>query len=193
MAANDDIAEADRAFLRQKGGGQTAIGTATSKPRSVTPQSVEELLERIVNGIPRAIQPLRHRREGAVTLAFSNEYDIQTLFHALLAPWVKDIRPEEYTPSYAGKSRRVDFLLPEHKLVVELKYVRDRTHGRRIGEELIVDIAHYAAHPKCESLWAVVHDPHGCVQNPDGLISDLEGERSDSRGRMNVRVWVLQP
>jgi hypothetical protein len=41
-------------------------------------------------------------------LTFESEYDIQDPLHALLRPWVADIRPEEFTPSDAGTSTRMD-------------------------------------------------------------------------------------
>ncbi|WP_315739640.1 hypothetical protein [Escherichia coli] len=80
----------------------------------------------MVKGLQRAMHPLTHRRKGSQSLSFSNEYDVQDLLHALLRPWVQDIRPEEFTPSYAGSSTRMDFLLPAHKLVLETKIVRKR-------------------------------------------------------------------
>lgn len=193
IADNEEVAADERSFLRRRGAGQAVVGQRVGTAIPSKPTTVEELLERIVKGLPRAMHPLRHRRKGAMSLGFTNEYDVQSLFHALLAPWVRDIRPEEYTPSYAGTATRVDFLLGEHQMVVELKYVRDRAHARKVGDELIVDIAHYGAHPKCQTLWIVIHDPEGLVQNAAGLVSDLEGERSDKRGKLVVRVWVLQP
>ena len=101
-----------------------ALPLAPSKPAKV-----EELLEIIVCGLRRAMHPLTHRRKGTQPLSFGSEYDVQDLLHALLRPWISDIRPEEFTPSYAGSSTRMDFLLPAYKLVVETKIVRDRTHA----------------------------------------------------------------
>lgn len=112
------------------------------------PSNVEDLLMVLLRGLRRAMHPLTHRRKGAQQLTFSNEYDVQDMLHALLRPWVSDIRPEEFTPSYAGSSTRMDFLLPAHGLVIELKFVRDRTHAKRIGDELIIDIEHYRVHPQ---------------------------------------------
>lgn len=155
------------------------------------PNSLHELLVVIVRGLPRAMHPLTHRRRDAIPLTFESEYDIQDLLHALQRPWVADIRPEEFTPSYAGASTRMDFLLPAHELVLELKLIRDRTHGRKVGEELIVDIEHYRRHPKCAVLWCVIYDPARLVPNPQGLIADLEGTRSMPDGKVDVRVFVL--
>ena len=115
------------------------------------PTKVEELLEIIVRGLRRAMHPLTHRRKGAQLLSFSNEYDVQDLLHSLLRPWISDIRPEEFTPSYAGLSTRMDFLLPAYSLVIETKIVRDRVHAKKVGDELIIDIDHYKKHPACNN------------------------------------------
>ena len=155
------------------------------------PSDVEELLLVIVKGLRRAMYPLSSRRKGATQLSFGSEYDVQDLLHALLRPWISDIRPEEYTPSHAGSSTRMDFLLPAYRLVLEVKFVRDRSHAKEIGDELIVDIDHYQRHPECESLWCVVFDPQNLLPNPDGLKNDLEGGRSTKDGSVNVRLFLL--
>lgn len=164
---------------------------STNRSKSLRPSSIEELALVLVKGLPRAMHPLTHRRSGALRLTFESEYDIQDLLHALLRPWVGDIRPEEYTPSYAGSSTRMDFLLPAYKLVLELKLIRDSTHGKKIGNELIVDIEHYRRHPRCDKLWCVVYDPNHFIPNPSGLVSDLEGVRTMPDGAVDVKVIVL--
>jgi hypothetical protein len=155
------------------------------------PTKVEELLEVIVRGLRRAMRPLTHRRKGAQALAFTNEYDVQDLLHAMLRPWISDIRPEEFTPSYAGSSTRMDFLLPDYGLVIETKIVRDRSHAKRLGDELVIDIEHYRRHPQCKRLWCVVYDPDHVITNAQGLRSDLEGSRASKDGEVIVKVFVL--
>jgi hypothetical protein len=59
---------------------------------------IRELLGVLLKGLRRAMHPLTHRRKGAQSLSFSTEYEVQDLLHALLRPWVADIRPEEFTP-----------------------------------------------------------------------------------------------
>ncbi|PEH21354.1 transposase [Salmonella enterica] len=157
----------------------------------VMPEKVESLLERLIKGLHRAMHPLTHRRKGSQVLSFNNEYDVQDLLHALLRPWVQDIRPEEFTPSYAGSSTRMDFLLPAHKLVLETKIVRDRNHAKKIGDELIIDTEHYRRHMDCKNLWCVIYDPNKFITNSEGLKSDLEGKRISKDGELIVKVFVL--
>lgn len=166
--------------------------TLTSGYRGPTkPEEIGDLLEILLRGLRRAMHPLTHRRKGAQALSFSTEYDVQDLLHALLRPWVADIRPEEFTPSYAGSSTRMDFLLPKHKVVIELKFVRDTSHAKRIGDELIIDINHYQCHPDCEHLWCAVFDQDHLLPNAEGLKTDLNGQRSTKDGEVHVRVLVL--
>lgn len=154
------------------------------------PGTVDEVVQVVIQGLRRAMHPLTYRRKGAETIHFVNEYDVQDLLHALLRPWVVDVRAEEYTPSYAGRSTRMDFFLPAHDLVIETKCVRDRSHARAIGDELVLDIAHYAVHPGCKKLWCVVYDPEHYLTNPEGL-KDLEGDHKKSDRNVNVKVFVV--
>ena len=169
----------------------SAVERTEAMPVPAKPSKVEDLLEVVVRGLRRAMHPLTHRRKGFQPLSFENEYDVQDLLHALLRPWINDIRPEEFTPSYAGSSTRMDFLLPAHALVMETKIVRDRAHAKRIGDELIIDIEHYRRHPECKRLWCIVYDPEHLITNSEGLKSDLEGSRSSKDGEVVVRVFVL--
>jgi hypothetical protein len=85
----------------------------------------------------------------------------------------------------------MDFLFPKHSLVLETKRIRDKTHASKVGDELIIDIEHYRRHPKCDRLWCVIYDPLHLIQNPSGLATDLEGNRSTPDGSVNVRMFVI--
>ncbi|MEO1650822.1 MAG: hypothetical protein AAFR60_07550, partial [Pseudomonadota bacterium] len=156
----------------------------------LAPDTVDQVLLTVVKGLRRAMGPLEQRRKGSPALTFASEYDVQDLLHVLLRPWVADIRAEEYTPSYAGRSTRVDFLLPAHATVLELKFVRDANHAKKIGEELTIDIAAYAKHPDCQQLWCIVYDPQSFLQNPDGLVNDLDGTRNINGRKLTVKTLI---
>jgi len=161
----------------------------SSEPQK--PESVETLLRTLIRGLPRAMHPLTHRRKNTIALSFDSEYDIQDLLHSQMRPWIADIRPEEYAPSYAGSNARMDFLLPAYRLVIELKRVRTRSHAKEIGNELIIDIEHYRKHPGCERLWCVIYDPGNFLPNPAGLVQDIEGSRSMPDGVVHVQAFVF--
>ncbi|EJF8822134.1 malate dehydrogenase, partial [Salmonella enterica subsp. enterica serovar Infantis] len=115
-----------------------------------------------------------------------DEYDVQDLVHALLTLHFDDIRPEEGSPSFAGSSSRQDFLLKKEKIVIEVKKTRRSLGANKIGEELLIDMARYRAHPDCETLVCFVYDPEGWVTNPKGVIDDLEGKDTEGKTRVVI-------
>jgi hypothetical protein len=120
---------------------------------------------------------LRKRHGERETLDIGDEYDVQDLFHALLRLFFDDVRPEEYTPSYAGKNSRVDFLIKRDNIFVEIKKTRKGLADKEIGEQLLIDIARYADHPNCNQLVCFIYDPDGRISNAAGLISDIESKQ----------------
>lgn len=115
-----------------------------------------------------------YRHENRNTIIITDEYDVQDLLHALLKIFFNDIRPEEYTPSYAGKSSRIDFLIKSEKIAIEIKKTREGLKGKQIADQLIIDIDRYkAAHPDCETLFCFVYDPENLIQNPIGFEKDI--------------------
>lgn len=129
----------------------------------------------------------RQRHKDRETLKINDEYDVQDLIHALLRLFFDDIRPEEWSPSYAGSRSKMDFLLKEEEIVVELKF--DLT-DREIGDQLLVDIARYREHPNCKTLICFVYDPKGKVKNRKGLERDLARQSNE---QLSVKVFIKQP
>lgn len=155
-------------------------GEGTPQPDSLS------VVENICHRFHLVARQVRDRHDSRETLEIEDEYDVQDLLHALLHLHFNDIRPEEYNPSYAGASSRQDFLLKEEEIVIEVKKTRKGLNAKKIGEELIVDIARYKVHPNCKCLVCFVYDPEGRVGNPRGLESDLSSNGED----FSVRVIV---
>ena len=118
---------------------------------------------------------LAKRHDNRETLTISDEYDVQDLMHALLWVDFQDVRAEEHTPSYAGGSSRIDFILKREQLALEIKFAREGKKAKQIGDELLIDIAHYREHRDVKVLICFVYDPGRRIQNPNGLEGDLTG------------------
>ena len=152
-----------------------------------------ELVRRIFDGFHRVALSLRQRRyNGRERLLMEDEYDVQYLIGALLAGFFSDVRAEEYTPSYGGKSSRMDFLLNDESIVVETKMMRDTLNDKLIADELIIDKERYAKHLKCKTLICFVYDPTSLMKNPAGLEADLSREDEEFSVQVLVRpkTWV---
>jgi REase_DpnII-MboI len=139
------------------------------------------LVQNIFRSFPRVAHQLLKRHDGRRTLEIKDEYDVQDLLHALLHLFFDDIRPEEWTPSYAGRSTRADFLLKKERIIVEAKMTRANLKQKQVVEQLIVDRAHYSVHPDCDLLLCFVYDPKRLLDNPAALENDLSSDESKPR------------
>jgi hypothetical protein len=102
-----------------------------------------------------------------------DEYDVQDLLEGLLKLLFDDVRREDHTPLLAGSSARIDFILADEKIAIEVKRTRPRLDDRELGRELIEDVAHYSEHPSCKMLYFFVYDPEEYIKNPRTIEKDL--------------------
>ena len=143
-------------------------------------------IENICDKFHQVARTLRSRYGDRPTLEVGDEYDVQDLFHSLLFIHFDDVRPEEVSPSYAGKSSRMDFLLKIERIVIEIKKTRSGLGAKELGSQLIEDIERYKTHPGCSLLVCFVYDPEGLVGNPRGIENDLNRDE----GPFPVRVLI---
>jgi hypothetical protein len=142
-------------------------------------QNSLKLVEQICSRFHLVAKQLRSRYSERATLEVNDEYDTQDLLHSLLRIYFDDIRPEEWAPSYAGGNSRIDFLLKEEQIIIEVKKTRKTLKVKQIGDELLGDIQRYQKHPDCKKLICFVYDPEGWISNPRGLENDLARNSDD--------------
>lgn len=154
------------------------------------PVAVEEANQKVENIFRKfhsiAVEITR-RYAKRDTLQIKDEYDVQDLLRGLLRIHFSDVREEERTPSYAGGSTRIDFLLKQEQIAIETKMTREGLTARKLGDELIVDIAHYQKHPDCKTLYCFVYDPDDRLLNPRGLEIDLTRKHE----KLDVKVFIM--
>ncbi len=132
---------------------------------------------------------LTQRHNNRSTIIIEDEYDVQDLFHGLLKLFFTNIRREEGTTSYAGKNSRIDFLLKNEQIAIEIKHTRKGLADKKLGEELTLDKDYYYhSHPECKAFVAFIYDPEKHINNPEVLENDLSREINE----MLVRVFINQ-
>lgn len=147
----------------------------------------EGVLEIIFNRFFVVARQLLRRHAGRDSLTIKDEYDVQDLLCSLLVLHFDDVRPEEWTPSYAGGSKRMDFLLKDSEIAIEVKMTRAGLKDKDLGEQLIIDIANYKQHPGCKCLYCFVYDPDGYIRNPRGMEKDLQAMDKDFPVKVFIR------
>lgn len=149
-------------------------------------QEATQVIETLCNRFSLVARQISKKYRNRDFIGIQDEYDVQHLFHALLFLRFDDIRPEDVNPSYAGATSRVDFLLKQSKIVIEIKKTRENLKDKDIGEQLIIDMKRYSQNQDCEILICFVYDPDRLILNPHGLENDLSGQHD----RIKVKVIV---
>lgn len=161
--------------------------TEKSKPAENTKIDYFSLVEQICSRFHLVAKQIKVRHAKRETLNVNDEYDAQDLLHSLLNIYFDDIRQEEWTPSYAGGCSRVDFLLKDERIIIEVKKTWQTLKAKDVGEELIIDSQRYKVHPDCKKLLCFVYDPEGWILNPRGLENDLNKKEDD----FEIKVLIV--
>lgn len=132
---------------------------------------------------------LARRFGNRPTLRVTDEHDAQDLLRSLLLVFLDDVRPESWTPTYAGGSSRVDFLLPDYRVAIELKHSRAGMTSKNLADELIVDRDRYKQLGDVSHLICLVFDYDGQLDGPRGLERDLSRQSSTEGLAVTVRIY----
>lgn len=159
---------------------------AVSDPEVTGPPKSEEKVQVLCSRFYKVAKQLEDRYNNRDTITIKSEHDVQDLLHALLRIYFDDVRDEEWSPSYAGTSPRVDFLLKRKTIAVEVKYAYKGHSNKDIKKELAIDKDHYRSHPDCETLICFIYDPETLISNPDGFEDDV----SESTGNLETVVHI---
>jgi hypothetical protein len=151
----------------------------SKKTESVVPNDALENLKLLLVKFHKAAVRIISRHDKRETLKITDEYDVQDLMASLLNVFFDDIREEECTPSYAGGASRIDFLLNDSNIALEVKKTRDTLTDKQIGEQVLVDIQCYKSHPKVKKLICFIYDPGWKIRNPKALEKDLASAGSE--------------
>ena len=120
----------------------------------VEPQDVLHVLQRVQHSLRRWTweDDPRTPRSAIARWAIENEYHVQNLLWALLAPIFFDLSDEETLPPVGQKNPRVDLSIPSLGTVVEVKFMRATTRFQDEIEEIAADASLYETDPRWTSL-----------------------------------------
>lgn len=153
-----------------------------SSSPSEEPSSSSSAYDKIIQlceRFPQVAEQLTERYGEKEPLRMADEHDVQDLFHALLKIDFDDIRAEEHSPSHAGSGSRVDFVLKDEDIGIEIKYAKEHTQEKRLKKQLAEDKEQYGQHPNCDELICFIYDPEQMLNNPTGFEKDMTGRTHD--------------
>ena len=144
------------------------------------------LLELIARKLPVAFAILGESVRNRPGLKIVDEYAVQQVLHAALVLYFDEVEDEEPTPTMAGASSRLDFLLRRERIAIETKMLGLHLTTKKLRSDLADDIQYFRAHPDAGALFVFVYDPKRKITNVAGFETDLHSDSDE----FPVRVVV---
>lgn len=162
----------------------TAFDYVLARSRQITTSSMtQQSLVQLLQGISRSMRLWTYENERRTPKSeiarweMENEYHVQNLLWAILAPVFPDLKNEEYLPPIGHKHPRVDLCIPSLRTIIEVKFMR--SSGNSACSKLIDQIANDASlylseTPDYDNIICFVWDDCSQTEQYDMLKSGLE-------------------
>jgi len=143
-----------------------------------------QVLENLLEKFPRVIRLLQERRKdkevSRPTLTIKDEYDVQDLLCSLLQIDFKIVKKEVGTEHHAGGTSRIDLVLDDEEIIIEVKMVRASHTIKNLADELFIDIERYLQKNPCKFLYFFIYDPSNILPNLAELEKDVNRKEKDT-------------
>ena len=150
------------------------------------------ILTEILEMFPSASEHLLKRGGNRPCYRIDVEQDVRDLLFSMVKSIFPDARLEEHTRIHAGNAKRIDIVIPGISTVIEVKFVRNSKHAKRVADELKIDFESYHVHDNCKKLIAYVWDRNRELTDRSNFVNDLRGLRVKGNNRFSVDV-IIKP
>lgn len=147
-----------------------------------------DVLSRILTRFPLFVGELSEKYKSSSVVFITEEKDVQYLLNGLLELYFNSVMREEPVPSKFGSSSRIDFLLKQDRIAIEVKMIRKGLGYKEVCMQLKEDKHLYIAHPGWDILICFIYDPERKIKKVQDLKIEIE-EKFDGR---EVKVIVAQ-
>lgn len=154
-------------------------------------KTADELLRDILNNFSNAIQKLiKNRRKDHPDFIIKDEYDVQDILYVILKSVFPNLRDEDPIAKVGAKSTKIDLVIREEKILVEIKMIKEKDSNEvALIEQLKVDIESYHECKWLEKLFCFVYDPYKKTKDVSNF-NDLNGQRTKGKHSFDTEVIV---
>lgn len=151
-------------------------------------QSAVYRIEQIFNRFGEIALPLQERRSGREPLTMDDEADVQYLLYSLLKLHFDDVRRETHTEQHSSVSPRIDFLVKNATIGIEVKRASETRQAKKLRTELAEDKEQYRLDNNVDTLLVFVYDPEKQIENK----AEFEASFEQDTPQMTTKVTVTR-
>ena len=154
-------------------------------------KNADEVVRDVLNNFSNAIQKIiSGRRLNHPEFKIEDEYDVQDISYVILKTIFPNLREEDPIPKVGGKSTKIDLILREEKILIEIKMIKAKdSNETHFIEQLKVDFESYHECKWLRKLFCFVYDPYKKTRDISNF-NDLNGDRTKGEHNFNVEVIV---
>lgn len=154
-------------------------------------KTTEEVVRDVLNNFSNAIQKIiKDRRKEHPKYIIGDEYDVQDVVYVVLKSIFPNLRDEDPIPKVGAKSTKIDLILREEKILIEVKMIKEKdSNETRFIEQLKVDFESYHECKWLSKLFCFVYDPYKKTRDLSNF-KDLNGDRKKGEHSFNVELIV---
>lgn len=112
--------------------------------------------------------------------------DVQYLLSSLLRLYFDDVRREPHTERHSSVSPRIDFLIQEETIGVEVKRASPNLQEKTLRTELFEDKGQYRLDTSVDTLLIFVYDPEKQIENKAEFEDSFDQETPEMETRVAV-------
>ena len=156
-------------------------------------KSIYDTIIRILNNFHNASKKINQtRRKDHLPFEINDEYDVQDILYVILKSLFPNLKDEDPTPKVGAKSNKIDLILREDQILIEVKMIKKSDSNEKdFIEQLKNDIQSYRNSQWLKHLIFFVYDPFGKTKDVHNFY-DLNGNQTINDTTFSVEV-VLNP
>lgn len=154
-------------------------------------KSSEEVIRDILNNFSNAVQKItKDRRKEHLEFKIEDEYDVQDILYVVLKSIFPSLRDEDPIPKIGAKSTKIDLILREEKILIEVKMIKGKdSNETHFIEQLKIDFESYHECKWLKKLFCFVYDPFKKTKDISNF-HDLNGNRTKGEHSFNVELII---
>ena len=147
----------------------------------------ETILMNIFNRFHISALSLKNRHAQRIPFEISDEYDVQDILKPFLKIHFKVLVKEEITKKFGNKNPRIDFLLIDENIGIEVKYVK-KNNKSIIIDQILADKELYSVDDRILELYFFIYDPDYLIDNRNKFIKDLEEFKNPAINKIKIII-----
>ncbi len=112
--------------------------------------------------------------ENRTNNIFKDERELQNFVFSILRCLFASVEFEDPTEKACGKFLRKDFVIKDHNIIIETKYIHNKGEEKKITDELSADFPRYKTCKYGGTIINYIYDPKGFITNHSQFIKELK-------------------